>query len=125
MPDLCHLLIPAAVMPPGPDGAASLGLDLQTLPALRQLLDALAPGERIALDEDSPVMPYEVAVARAMGLPDAPGHTPWAALETRTIGQPCAWVKASHWQMGMDHLVMAGPDALALDGAASQALLAA
>ncbi|MDF1483889.1 phosphoglycerate mutase [Ramlibacter sp. H39-3-26] len=125
MPDPCHLLIPGAVLPPGPDGVASLAPELPELPALRQLLRVLAPGERIALDEDSPAMPHEVAVARAMGLPGAPGHTPWAALETRTAGQPCAWIKACHWQMGMDHLVMAGPGALTLDTAASDTLLAA
>lgn len=119
---LTHLLIPAATRR-SPDLQAALpGLQL---PHLRLLLSRLQPGERVALGDTQPAMPSEVAVARALGLPDTPGHTPWAAFESQTWGTPCAWVKPCHWQVGTDRILMGNPDALHLQEGESRALLAA
>ncbi|KAF1023334.1 MAG: hypothetical protein GAK30_00537 [Paracidovorax wautersii] len=120
MPAAQHLLIPDAALPLGADGEPA---PLAPGPNLSRLLRLLQPTERIALDAFSPALPYEVAVARANGLPDTPGHTPWAAFETRTLGQPCAWIQACHWQIGMDHLLMGDPTDLALSADESQSLL--
>ncbi len=43
--------------------------------------------------------------------PAQPGPRPWAAWESRTLGQPCAWITPCHWQAGADQV----PDAPAGD----------
>lgn len=117
-----HLLIPAATRStPGLQAA----LPRLVLPHLQQLLARLQPAERVALDDTQPAMPCEVAIARAIGLPDTPGRTPWAAFESQTWGTPCAWVKPCHWQVGTDRILMGDPDALRLQESESLALLAA
>lgn len=119
---LTHLLIPAAT---SSAPALQAALPRLQLPHLQQLLARLQPTERVALDDTQPAMPYEVAVARANGLPDAPGHTPWAAFESQTWGMPCAWVKPCHWQVGTDRILMGDPGALQLQEDESRALMAA
>ncbi|MGH6637068.1 MAG: phosphoglycerate mutase [Polaromonas sp.] len=125
MPDpipLRHLLIPGAGLP----AAAGPGAAPHTqpnLPNLKQLLRHMAPSDLIECDEDSPSMPYELALARLNGLPAQPGLIPWAAFETGTTGTPCAWIKPCHWQMGADHVQLGDPASLGLDEAASRALL--
>lgn len=113
-----HLLVPAA-------NALPNALPRLQLPHLQQLLARLQPAERVTLDPTSPAMPYEVVVARANGLPDAPGYTPWAAFESQTWGTPCAWVKPCHWRVGTDRILMGDPATLLLEEAESRALLAA
>jgi len=110
MPDKLHLIAPAAATAP---------------PQLRGLLSAMVPTGRIECDEDNPSTPFELALARANGLPGEPGHIPWAAFETGTVGTPCAWVKLCHWQVGADNVTLSPPQDLALDDATSQALLQA
>lgn len=123
MPDKLHLIIPWAVV------ARSVGEPMAPLPPLtpnlRALLAAMAPHERIECSEDDPSTPFELALAQANGLPGGPGHLPWAAFETGTVGTPCAFIKLCHWQVGADHVRLSPPDDLALDDATSQALLAA
>lgn len=116
-----HVLIPDAVLAL-PDGAAAP--PWPELPALRALARQLRLAERLTLDEDSPATPFEVALARAHGLPDTPGRTPWAAFESGTSGTPCAWLLPCHWQMGMNDVSVLHPGELELDEHASRALLA-
>ncbi len=62
--------------------------------------------QRIELHEDSLCMPHEMVYARALGLPSDAGKMPWAAFETQTFGQPCAWVHPCHLDVGMTDMVM-------------------
>ncbi len=122
-----HMIIACAASR-SPGGAAALR-DLR-LPNLGKLLARLQPGERLAVEPDCPDMPHERALATALGLTSAPGHTPWAALHLRGTdidpGQSAwAWVTPCHWQIGMDHVLMQDPAALQLTQAESAGLLTA
>ena len=112
-----HLLIS---LPPEPVGVA-----LTPPPELTRLLGLMAPAGRLDTPEDSPALPHELVVARHNGLNTEPGHTPWAAFETGTVGTPCAWITPCHWQVGAQYVALADPDTLALDPAASEALMRA
>ena len=123
MPDQLHLIIPGAVLSRGAgEPAAPLP---PPPPKLRALLAAMTPGQRIECSEDAPSTPFELALAQARGLPGEPGHFPWAALETGTLGQPCAFITLCHWQVGADHVRLSPPEDLALDEETSSTLLAA
>lgn len=123
MPDKRHLIIAGAVLPQDAGEAAP---PLPPLPPnLRALLAAMAPDGRIECGEDDPSTPFELALAQAKGLPGDPGHIPWAAFETGSIGLPCAFITLCHWQVGADHVRLSPPDALALDEESASALLAA
>jgi hypothetical protein len=115
MPAPLHLIIPAATP-----------LETGHLPAhLAALLRLLKPTQRIDCDDDCPAMPCELALARLNQLPDTPGFTPWAAFESGTMGEPCAWVNLSHWQIGMGAVTMTAPEALSLDEATTQQFMVA
>jgi hypothetical protein len=86
-----------------------------TLPHLARLLADLRPTQRIELDEFTWAMPFETLLARELGLPET--ATPWTALETQTVGTPCAWIHPVHWQVGMDHITMHAPATLGFDEA--------
>ncbi len=116
-----HLLIPDAT-PLLPEGAALPALP--PLPHLDALLKRLQVTEVVACDDDAPDTPFERALARAHGLPGAPGQVPWAAFDTGTVGTPCAWLRPCHWQLGMDHVTLLPPGQLALPEDQSRALLA-
>ena len=120
MSDKLHLIVPDAVLP-SDAGAPAPALP----PNLRALLSAMAPEARIEADEDSLSMPYEIAVAQALGLPADDGRIPWAAVESNTVATPCAWIKLCHWRVGADHVSLVPAEDLALDAASSQVLLAA
>jgi hypothetical protein len=92
------------------------------LPRLQSLLAQLDAGPRLVLGEDSPAMPWEMRMARLSGLPGEPGHVPWAAHESGTLGTPCAWLTLCHWDVGTDHVLLASPGALAVDEATAAAL---
>jgi hypothetical protein len=77
---------------------------------------------RMELDELSLSMPFEIAYARALGLPSEPGKIPWAAWHTQTLGQPCAWVYPCRLDVGMTDMVLQPVERLQLDDAYSQAL---
>ncbi|MEP6558746.1 MAG: phosphoglycerate mutase [Burkholderiales bacterium] len=121
MAPLTHLLIPAAVG--SSDDPRALVAALPPLPNLKKLLARLAPERTIEIAEDGPATPFELVQAAALGLPDAPGCTPWAAYETNTFGVPCAFIKLCHWQIGLDQVQALDPAALALTDAESHALL--
>ena len=121
-PEPFHLLI-ADAAPLLADGAAPP--PLPALPQLDALLKRLRVTNTIESDDGAPDTPLERALARAHGLPGAPGQVPWAAFETGTVGTPCAWLRPCHWQLGMDHITLLDPALLDLSEAESRALLAA
>ena len=118
---LRHLLIPGALLPLPDDHPRP---PLPPLPHLDALARRLRQAETIECDEDCPSDPAELATARALGLPSEPGCIPWAALESQTWGTPCAWLQPCHWQLGMDHVLLADPAHLKLSDDHSRALLA-
>lgn len=122
MPAPSHLIVPAARID---DPAFDTALRALSLPHLSALLARLTADGSVGTDRDSWSTPFERALAAANGLPGDDGHIPWAAFETGTTGTPCAWVKPCRWDVGTNNVVMGDPDALALDDAASDALLQA
>lgn len=134
MSDTLHLLVPyAASHHPG----CQHTLQTLALPHLDGLLRQLQRQGSDSGDEDHPAMPHERALARALGLPGDGAHTPWAAWQVQRQGPPpehppaqtadtSAWafVTPCHWQVGTDHITLIDPHELALDEAASRALLA-
>jgi hypothetical protein len=112
-----HVLIPGAVAFDGDQPA------LRPLPNLQALLARMAPESVIAADDDSPAEPFETALARAYGLPDAPGRTPWAAYQTQTFGPLCAWLTPVHLETGMNDVRLSDPANLQLPEDQSRALL--
>jgi hypothetical protein len=123
MPPKLHLIIPGAVL--SPDTAESPSNQAPLTPKLRALLAAMQPATRIECAEDSPSTPFELALAEANGLPGGPGHIPWAAFETGTVGTPCAFLKLCHLQVGADHILLLPPEDLGVNAETSQVLLAA
>ncbi len=120
VPEPLHLLIADAAPPHG----APLP-PWPALPHLQALLARMRAHATIELDEDSPATAFELALARAHGLPGTPGHMAWAAFETGAVGTPCAWFRPCHWQVGMDQVSLLEPDELALTETESRALLTA
>jgi hypothetical protein len=123
MPPKLHLIIPGAVLPP--DAAEPPSSRAPVLPKLRALLAAMHAATRIECTDDSPATPFELALAAANALPGEPGHIPWAAFETGTVGTPCAFIKLCHLQVGADHILLLQPEDLGVDAETSRLLLAA
>ena len=125
---LRHLLIPGAALLPGADATgAPHGTQppQPPLPNLQALLARLRPADTILCDEESPESPIALALARARGLPGQPGRHAWAALDTGTVGAPCAWLRPAHLQMGMDDVQLIALDQLQLSDDEARQLLAA
>ena len=125
---LRHLLIPGAALLPGADatGAPHGAQPAQPpLPNFQALLARLRPADAIHCDEESPESPIALALARARGLPGQPGRHAWAALDTGTVGTPCAWLRPAHLQMGMDDVQLIALDQLQLSDDEARQLLAA
>lgn len=140
-------IVPAA----GPWGPAcrqaSASLQLPNLQALWSLLQAGAGPEAKASDAPGTgsgttlTLPHERALLEALGLPQAQGHTPWAAwalqgllpealtppaLRLREPGPNAwAWFQPCHWSAGSHDIRMDPPQLLSLSDEESQALLAA
>jgi hypothetical protein len=112
-------MIPGAAAPGGGKRA------LPPLPNLQALLGRMVQQGVIEADDDCPADPFEIALARAHGLPDVPGRTPWAAYDTQTIGAPCAWLAPAHLEAGMNDVRLSGPARLQVPEAQSRALLEA
>ncbi len=121
MPAPSHLIVPAARIDDPAFDAALRGLQL---PRLGALLARLGVAGELGESAESWSTPFERVLAAANGLPGDDGRIPWAAFESGTTGTPCAWVRPCRWDVGANHVVMGNPDALALDAAASDALLA-
>ena len=128
MSDTNHLLIPYAA-------SAATGcqqaLQALALPHLDRLLARLSPHptHSDSGEETSFSAPHERALARALGLPAQDGRIPWAAWHRHqqrqpTNGEAWAFVTPCQWQVSTDHVTLRNPEHLALDDAASLALLA-
>ena len=127
MPDTPHLIIPYAAHP---SDACRQALQNLRLPHLDALLQRLTLQDNTQSPDDALSAPHERAQARALGLPDGDGRTPWAAWELHQRGRTqdalhSAWafVTPCHWQVRTDHVTLSDPAALRLDEAASRALL--
>ncbi|MDE2147799.1 MAG: hypothetical protein KGJ24_14015 [Burkholderiales bacterium] len=131
-----HLLIPFAAPlpdtghPARPAGSAGLPAlpALPELPNLQRLFGRLAEAERDEADVQSPSPPHERALARAWGWRGAAGCLPFAARAAQADGidtGELAWglLTPAHWHLGTDQVSLVDPDSLALDEAASRALL--
>ncbi len=122
-----QLLIPYAHVNDPP--CAQVALSLQ-LPHLAQVLRVMTRVETIkgsALDLSPP---HEMFQARALGLSPSDGHIPWAALDRVRAGQPAdntarAWLTPAFWQIGVGHILMRDPFALALQETESRTLMQA
>ncbi|PJI96622.1 hypothetical protein CLU85_1376 [Acidovorax sp. 69] len=128
MSDTTHLLIPYAASASEGCQQALQGL---ALPHLDRLLARLSPhpDHTDSGEETSFSAPHERALARALGLPVEDGRIPWAAGHRQQQGLPTdsqawAFVTPCQWQVSTDHVTLRGPEQLALDEAASRALLA-
>jgi hypothetical protein len=100
------------------------------LPHLRRLLRRLVVEATDEGDPRSLSAPHERVLARVQDLEPVDGLIPLAALDVRHSGGDAgtdawAWITPSHWRVGQDHIDMAHPQELQLDGDDSQALLAA
>ena len=113
-----HIIVPAAGLQPfeKPFENATHAFDLALLGG------SWKETERLELHEDSLCMPHEMAYARALGLPSDEGETPWAAFETQTFNQPCAWLHPCHLDVGMTDMVMQPSARLQLTDAESREL---
>ncbi len=123
-----HLIVPFAS--PLSD-AGRQALSALATPALDSLLSGWREAGRDEGDERSPDTPHERALARAIGWRvDAHAPQPWAARLARADGiavGDMAWglLTPAHWRVGTDAIHLADPRTLALDEAASRALLEA
>ena len=125
--DGVHLLVPFARCPAEGCAQALSGL---ALPNLQRLLGRLGLEGTDAGDSASLSPPHERALARAYGLEPVDGLIPLAALQARhegggDAGAGWAWIHPAHWRVGADHITMAHPQELQLDGEDSRALLEA
>ncbi|MGQ0709821.1 MAG: phosphoglycerate mutase [Rhodoferax sp.] len=120
-----HLLIPHAA-PPGPACRAALGG--LSLPHVQALLSLLSPAWSLSAQEDQPHPAFELAHAKALGLPLTDGLLPWAALAARETGLGAdadyALMTLCHWDIHTHNLFMPDPAQLALGEDESRALLA-
>jgi len=114
-----HVLIPGAALPE--DGRRLL----PPLPKLQALLARMVRESVIEADDDGPAEPFEMALARAYGLPGEPGRTPWAAYETQTFGAACAWFTPVHLEARMNDVRLCPPADLPVPQDQSRALLEA
>ena len=122
-----HLIIPYAA------SHAFTGPEVWTgwqLPHLQALLGQLQRQQ--ALQDTSPTplhLPHERLQAQALGWASQAVDLPWAAWHQVQQGlhsaAPQAWMTPCHWQIGMDHVVMADPAQLHLSDIESQQLLQA
>jgi hypothetical protein len=125
MSDGADLLIPFAMCSAPACGQAASQL---ALPHLQRLLALLAPGAPDEGAAQSLSPPHERVLASSLGLASIPdGLIPWAAWEARQAGLGApgdgwAWITPCHWRVATDHVAMAPPADLQLDGADSKAL---
>jgi hypothetical protein len=121
------LLVPFAACA-GPGCAEALGA--LRLPHLRRLLARMGAPVTDAGPADSLSAPHERVLARALGVEPVDGLVPLAALQLAQEGgtpgdAAWAWITPCHLRVGTDHVRMAHPRELQLDGDDSRALLAA
>jgi hypothetical protein len=130
-----HLLIDSAAPPSAgfndawerlqPAAAAwnDLLQKMQQLSPMNRALQADLAEPHIADQAATLNTPFEHALAQALGLPGGDGALPWAAAQQGIMGPYCAWLQATHWQVGTDRIVLGHPADLALAADESQALM--
>lgn len=127
-----HWLIPFAAPASEAGRQALRGLALPHLSALLAAAPPPGPHDRDETDELSFSAPHERVLARAVGLAGDDGRLPWAAwlaardgidLGVAPAGSAWGLLTPAHWHLGTDQLTMRDPQELALDEAASRALL--
>jgi hypothetical protein len=111
---LVHWIVPNAGLQPFEQAASAFNPG--------QHLAALQEKERITVHELSLSMPCEIMHARALGLPSDEGRIPWAAWETQTLAQACAWVHPCHLDVGMTDMVLQPSEQLQLQDDESRQL---
>lgn len=109
-----HIIVPAAGLQPFESESNAFNASA--------LLLNWKESARIELHEDSLALPWEMAFADALGIPSDEGMMPWAAFDTQTLNQPCAWVHPCHLDVGMTDMVMQPTDRLRLSDAESREL---
>jgi hypothetical protein len=115
-----HLLVPFAAAS-APECRALL--PEMPLPALTALLGELSLGSRLDGDDLELTPPHERVLAHALGLGlHDDGAIPWAAAHSESPHLPQAWFTPCHFQVGMDHVTLHGPESLALAPQQSRAL---
>src|SRR5512134_529382 len=119
-----HLIVPFAgvLSEAGRHTAQSL-----SLPSLEKLLARVNAAPSEGGDETSLSAPHEMALARALGWPQADGRLPLAARAAAHDGidtgaRPVGLLTPVHLHLGTDQVTMTDPDALALDEADARAL---
>jgi hypothetical protein len=95
---ITHIIVPAAGLQPFENDSNAFNL--------HTMLPNWQEAQRLDLHEDSLCMPHEMAYAQALGIPSDEGKMPWAAFDTQTFNQPCAWVHPCHLDVGMTDMVM-------------------
>lgn len=119
------------------------------LPHLARLLARMTPVQRDSGDVASLSLPHERVLAQCLGIAADDGKIPWAAWHVAQQRAGCAtqesgaahdaalsatvlptddawaWITPCHWVVGIDHMTLADPSALALDETDSRTLLAA
>lgn len=117
-----HLLVPFAAASAAECRALLPSL---RLPHLQALLGWLASAHTDNGGEHTLSPPHERALARALGWNAGDGLIPWAAAQSDTPTAPQAWFSPCHFQIGTDHISLIPGQQIALDEAASRALLEA
>ncbi|QXZ09984.1 phosphoglycerate mutase [Comamonas sp. Y33R10-2] len=94
------------------------------LPHLQDLLATLTPTTVVQGDEMDFSPPHELALARAMQLPEQAGLIPWAALAAGDTTQPCAFITPCHWHVAPDQVHQTDPASAPMSEEESRQLLA-
>jgi hypothetical protein len=108
----------------GDDAAVAAVWGGLELPHLKALLALMQPAPAQTGNEMDFSPPHERALARSLGLPDAPGLIPWAAWQSGETAQACAYVTPCHWHIGADQVHQSDPSTTPLSDEESRQLLA-
>ena len=105
-------------------------LESLNLPQLAALLSRLEPASRSEADEYTLSTPHERALAQALGMAGPDGGLPWGAHLAQQDGidpGDLSWglLSPAHWHVGINHVTMLDPEALALQEGESRAFLEA
>jgi len=122
-----HLVVPYAAPPAEAGAPLWQGLHL---PQLQRLLERLSPAPRVEGEPAALNLPHEHLLAACRGWPAVDGRLPLAAaaavadgLPAPSAGQGWGLLTPTHWQVGVDRVLLLDPAQLQLDEAESRALM--
>ena len=122
-----HLVVPYAALPAATGAWLPQGLHL---PQLQRLLERLSPARRLDSDPAALNLPHEHLLAASCGWSAADGRLPLAAaaavadgLPAPPAGQGWGLLTPTHWQVGVDRVLLQDPAQLQLDATESRALM--